>query len=302
MSQIEMIGVPMDLGAGRRGTDMGPSALRLTELGDRLRALGHQVSDAGNLPVPIADGCSEGDPRSRYVAPIASVCHSLGARTEAIAQAGGLPLILGGDHSVSMGSVNGVASAYRARGERIGLIWIDAHGDINTADTSPSGNVHGMPLAALLGHGLPSLTEIGGAAPAVLDEDVVLYGVRELDPGEQARLAEWDLLALTMSDIDRHGVATSFEQALQRAGHGTAGVYVSLDLDAIDPRHAPGVGTPVLGGLTYREAHLLMEMLADSGLLIGMDLTEINPSLDQGNATAELAAELAESAFGRRIL
>ena len=302
MATIHLIGVPIDLGAGRRGTDMGPSALRLTTLRSRLTALGHEVSDLGNVDVAIPESCDPGDPHQRYAEPIARACERLAERTRSSAAAGALPLVLGGDHSIAMGSISGVASHYATEGRSAGLIWVDAHGDMNTPESTLSGNVHGMPLAALLGHGPALLTEIGGLTPAVQPEHTVLIGIRELDAREKAIVRDSRVHAITMADIDRQGIGETAAEAVAVAGRGTAGIYLSLDMDALDPEIAPGVGTPVRGGLTYREAHLLMELAAESGRVIGMDIAEINPSLDRANATAVLAAGLALSAFGQRIL
>ena len=302
MSAIDLVGVPIDLGAGRRGTDMGPSALRLTSLVDGLRELGHEVADGGDLNVPIPESSEIGDATQRFATAIVDTCSRLAERTQASREAGRVPLVLGGDHSLSMGSIAGVAAAHRARGEAVGVIWVDAHGDINTPDTSPSGNVHGMPLAALLGHGPDALTGISGHSPAVRSEHAVLLGLRALDGGEQQRIRDFEIRAITMSEIDRRGIGDLADEAIAVAGAGTAGIYVSLDMDALDPEVAPGVGTPVRGGLSYREAHLLMELIAQSGRLIGMDVTEVNPALDHANATAALAAGLVHSAFGRSIL
>lgn len=302
MAVIHVIGVPLDLGADRRGTDMGPSALRLTRLGERIAALGHDVHDLGNVDAAIPESCDPGDPAQRYAEPIARVCAALAERTWACAASAALPLVLGGDHSLAMGSVAGVAAAHAGKGHSIGMIWVDAHGDINTPEPSPSGNVHGMPLAALLGHGPPLLTGIAGAAPALRPESTVLLGIRDLDPREKEIVRESGVHAITMADVDRRGIGAVADEALAVAGRDTVGVYVSLDMDAIDPAIAPGVGTPVRGGLSYRESHLLMEEVAASHRLLGVDIVEINPSLDHANATAELGTELALSLFGSRIL
>jgi arginase len=302
MKPVHIIGVPLDLGAGRRGVDMGPSAVRIAGLHERLAALGYVVGDKGNLAVPIPETQRPGDERKKYIRDIARACTRLYQSALASHVAGALPVVLGGDHSLAAGSV--AASAEMARREEapIGLIWVDAHGDLNTPATTTSGNVHGMPLAALLGPDPAELSGIGGFSPKVVPGHTVLIGVRNLDEGEKARIRESHVHVFTMKDIDRAGIAAVAEQAIHLAGRGTAGIHVSFDLDVCDPSIAPGVGTPVKGGLDYREAHMVMEMIADSGLLRALDLVEINPTLDVQNNTAVLAAELALSALGMKIL
>jgi arginase len=302
MSRIGVIGVPLDLGGGRRGVDMGPSAVRIAGLAGRLTALGHEVTDLGDLEVPIQETVSPGDPRHRYLAEIARVCQTLHDRAHEVLRDGGTPVVLGGDHSLGAGSVAASASYARRDGRPLGLIWVDAHGDMNTPETTLSGNVHGMPLAALLGAAPAALADIAGFAPKVLPSHTVLIGVRNLDEREKAAVRASGVLVFTLKDIDRLGIAAVTEQAIAHATTGTVGVHVSFDLDVCDPSIAPGVGTPVKGGLDYREAHLLMEMVADSGRLIALDLVEVNPVLDVQNATAVLAAELAASAFGMGII
>lgn len=296
---ISIIGAPVDLGAGRRGVDMGPSAMRYTGLQQRLTALGHRVRDYGNLPVPLLEVHPPPAPSEtlRYLEPIAELCSALAQQVAAFVAAGSLPLVLGGDHSLSIGSVAGAA-----QGRRLGLIWIDAHADFNTAETTPSGNIHGMPLAVLTGRGHPRLTGLSGTRPAVRPEDVALIGIRDMDPLERKALRESGIRTFTMHDIDRQGVARVLEQAIEIAAAGTAGFHVSFDMDVIDPREAPGVGTPVPGGISYREAHLAMELLAQAGGLCSLDLVEVNTILDEHNTTAELAVDLALSALGKRIL
>lgn len=307
MRTVHLLGVPIDLGAGRRGTDMGPSALRLTGLAPRIAALGYDVVDLGNIDVQIPESAPEGDATMRYVETIADVCRRVAARTQESAAARALPITLGGDHSIAAGSIAGVARAHAQNTDqttnagRVGVIWVDAHGDMNTPASSPSGNVHGMPLAALLGD-VPDLLKSVADGPVVRPQDVALIGLRDLDKREQERIRESGVLAITMSEIDRQGLATAFESAIAAVTRDTDGFCLSFDMDAVDPAEAPGVGTPVAGGLTYREAHLLMEMVAESGRLLGIDLVEVNPSLDHENATAELAAQLALSALGHRIL
>ena len=302
MTQIKLLGAPLDLGASRRGTDMGPSALRLTGVEARLAALGHDVEDLGNVDVPIAESSDVGDASQRFATTIAGVCAALAERTRGASAAGAVPLVFGGDHSIAMGGIGGVAAAQRAAGRTIGVIWVDAHADMNTPETTPSGNVHGMPLAVVQGRGPSLLTETAAASAVIASANVALLGIRDLDQREKEIVRESGVTAITMADIDRHGMAAAAARALAAAGAGTAGVYLSVDMDGIDPSIAPGVGTPVRGGLTYRESHLLMEFVAESEQLIGADIVEINPSLDDRNATAELAAELVLSLFGRRIL
>jgi arginase len=299
---VHIIGVPIDLGAGRRGVDMGPSAMRIAGLDAAIAALGYPVVDTGDLSAPIQETTGPGDPSKKYVREIAEVCERLCQRSLAILSEGGIPLVLGGDHSVGAGSV--AASAARARqvGRDVGLIWVDAHGDMHTPQTTGSGNVHGMPLAALLGCEPEELARIGGFRPKVRPEQTVLLGLRNLDAREREALQASGVRVYTMKDIDRAGIAAVTEEALGVAGAGTAGVHVSFDLDVCDPTIAPGVGTPVKGGLDYREAHALMEIVADSGLLLALDMVEINPILDVRNSTAELAKELVLSALGMKIL
>ena len=267
MSEVHLIGVPLDLGAGRRGPDMGPSALRLTGLSARLAELGHGVRDLGNVPVPIPEAAELGDPTMRYAAVIAAVCEQLAGHTRASATTGALPLTLGGDHSVAMGSVSGIAGALDGP---LGCIWVDAHADMNTPRSSPSGNVHGMPLAALLGNGPDLLTRIGGASPSLRAERVVLFGIRELDQREKRIVRESGVTAITMSEIDRTGIGAAVQRAIDAATSAGARLHISLDMDGVDPAIAPGVGTPVPGGLSYRETHLLMEMVFESGALVGL--------------------------------
>lgn len=297
---IQIIGVPLDLGASRRGVDMGPSAMRLSRLTDHLVRLGLRVDDVGNVPVPDRTSLSP-DPLARLHA-ITDVCADLAARISRAVNAGVHPLVLGGDHSLAAGSVAGSATALAERGERVGLIWLDAHADINTPETSLSGNVHGMPVAHLLGLGETRLSHLSTNYPALLPEHLVYVGLRDLDDAEKARIKSMNIRAFTMRDIDERGLRAVMDEAVAIATRGTGGVHLSCDVDWIDPGEAPGVGTPVRGGATLREAHLAMEIVHDSGALVAMDLVEINPILDRQNQTAELAAELIASAFGRRIL
>jgi arginase len=299
---VHIIGVSLDLGGNRRGVDMGPSAFRIAGLGERLTALGIPVVDEGDLVAPIPETKSSGDASKKYIREIARVCEKLYKTSLAALDKGGFPLVLGGDHSLASGSVAATAEFLRRDDKPLGLIWVDAHGDMNTPASSASGNVHGMPLASLLGPEPAELSRIGGFSPKVLPEHTVLIGIRNLDEREKQIVRDSRVRVFTMKDIDRSGIATVTEQALAIAGGGTAGVHVSFDLDVCDPTIAPGVGTPVKGGLDYREAHMLMEIIADSGLLRALDLVEVNPILDDRNTTAILGVELASSALGQKII
>ena len=302
MRPIHIIGVSLDLGGNRRGVDMGPSAFRIAGLAERLTALGRTVVDDGDVVAPIPEIKSYGDPRKKYIREIARVCEKLYKATLAALEGGGVPLVLGGDHSLAAGSVAASADFLRREDKPLGLIWVDAHGDMNTPASSGSGNVHGMPLASLLGPEPSELSRIGGFSPKVLPQHTVLIGIRNLDEREKEIVRDSKVSVFTMKDIDRAGIASVVEQALAIAGTKTGGLHVSFDLDVCDPAIAPGVGTPVKGGLDYREAHMLMEMIADSGALRALDLVEANPILDDRNTTAVLGVELAASAFGQKII
>ena len=297
-----LIGVPLDLGGNRRGVDMGPSAIRIATLAEQLGGLGVTVVDKGDIPTPLPETKGPGDPRKRYVKEIAKVCQRLFQTSLASLHDGALPIVLGGDHSLGAGSVAATAAWMATRQQPLGVIWVDAHADINSPATSPSGNVHGMPLAALLGGEPHELSRIGGDGPSIRPEHTVLVGIRNLDDREKEIVKASGVHAFTMKDIDRLGIAEVMDRALAAASEGTGGVHVSFDLDVCDPAIAPGVGTPVKGGLDYREAHFVMEAVAESGRLVALDLVEVNPALDLRNTTAELATELALSAFGKRIL
>lgn len=299
---ITVIGVPLDLGAGRRGVDMGPSALRIAELGPRVAALGHAVTDKGDLRHPAPETRRPGSPHKKYIREIARVCRTLYRAAATALAAGETPVVLGGDHSLAVGSVAATAAAARRKRRPLGLLWVDAHADMNTPGTTTSGNVHGMPLAALLGPEPAELAAIGERTPDVRPNRVALVGIRSLDPPEKQRVRASGVHVFTMSDIDREGLATVTRRALSAILRGGANLHVSFDLDVCDPAIAPGVGTPVRGGLNYREAHMLMEMVADTGRLRALDLVEINPILDTHNRTAELGVELVLSALGQQIL
>jgi arginase len=299
---VHLIGVSLDLGGNRRGVDMGPSAFRIAGLAERLTALGMTVSDEGDLVAPIPEVKSAGDPAKKYIKEIARVCEKLYKTALGVLEKGGFPLVLGGDHSLAAGSVAATAEFVRRSDKPLGLIWVDAHGDMNTPASSMSGNVHGMPLASLLGSEPAELSRIGGVSPKVRPEHTVLIGIRNLDAREKEIVRASGAHVFTMKDIDRAGIASVVEQAVTLAGRATGGIHVSFDLDVCDPTIAPGVGTPVKGGLDYREAHMVMEMLADSGLVRALDLVEVNPILDDRNATAILGSELATSALGLKII
>jgi arginase len=281
---------------------MGPSAIRIAGVAARLTELGHKVVDEGDIVIKNIEELKVGNERARYLPEIARASTAIARKVERIIGLGHFPLVLGGDHSIAVGTVSGIAAFAQTRGQKLGLLWIDAHGDINTPETSPSGNIHGMPLAALLGFGAPELTSVGGSAPKVDPANVALVGIRSLDAGEKKRLKETGVQVHTMSDIDRHGVHRVMKKALAQVTAGTDFVHVSLDLDAVDPSVTPGVGTPVKGGLDYREAHLIMEVIADAGVMTSLEVVEVNPILDECNASAEFAVELVQSAFGKKIL
>jgi arginase len=302
MRAVHIIGVSLDLGGNRRGVDMGPSAVRLAGLHERLSGLGVNVVDAGDVVAPIPETKAVGDSSKRYIQDIAIVCEALYKLSLRALENDAFPLVLGGDHSLAAGSVAATAELVRRENLPLGLIWVDAHGDMNTPASSGSGNVHGMPLASLLGPEPAELSRIGGFSPKVLPEHTVLIGIRNLDEREKQIVRDSRVRVFTMKDIDRSGIASVTEQALAIAGDGTGGIHLSFDLDVCDPAIAPGVGTPVKGGLDYREAHMLMEIAADSGLLRALDLVEVNPILDDRNMTAILAAELASSALGQKII
>ncbi|MEO6724291.1 MAG: arginase [Blastocatellia bacterium] len=297
-----VIGVLMDLGADRRGVDMGPSAVRVAGLNERLSTLGYEVTDAGNIPVRNPEMLPITDRRAKYLPEITVACQTLADQVEAALESGSTPIVLGGDHSIAIGSVAGLAAFHRKCDSRVGVIWFDAHGDMNTPESSPSGNIHGMPFAAILGHGAKELTNISGFAPKVHPEDCVLIGARSVDPEEAIALKASGIRVVTMRELDERGMSAVMDEAIGLASQRTAGFHVTMDMDFVDPDYAPGVGTPVPGGPTYRESHLAMEKVADSGKMLSFELTEINPVFDISNKTAELGVQLILSAFGKKIM
>ncbi len=301
-SHIAILGAPLDLGAGRRGVDMGPSAIRLAGLNSKLASLGYEIEDLGNVSTVQQESTPSGPENAKYLSQIANTCAKLAGTIESVVARGKFPLVLGGDHSVAVGTLSGVSQAFRERDEKIGLIWIDAHADMNTPESTPSGNVHGMPLACCIGRGPRELTHIFDYAPKVEGKNVVLLGLRDVDKPERQIIRESGVTAFTMRDIDERGLRNVMEQAIALANDGTAGIHLSLDMDAVDPDEAPGVGTPVRGGMTYREAHLAMETICDSRRMVSMEVVEVNPVLDEANRTALLAVELVMSAMGKKIL
>jgi arginase len=299
--EIDIIGVPLDFGTDKRGVDLGPDAIRYAGLHRRIRELGHTVKDRGDIPVPIRDELEVGDPRLRYLEPILEVQRALLAQVRESVAHGRTPVVLGGDHSVGLGSIAGVADAFG--GDRLGVIWVDTHGDFNVAETTPSGNIHGMPLAAACGFGDPRLVTLGraGVERFVEPQNVVVVGARELDEGERLLMKEAGISVFSMSAVDRMGIHNVMREAIHIASDGTRGIHLSFDLDVIDPQFAPGVGTPAAGGLTVREAHVVMELVAASNRLVGVDVVEVNPILDVMNRTGELAVDLILSALGKRV-
>jgi len=296
--EVGLLGVPLDLGAGRRGTDMGPSAIRIAGIAQRLHRLGITLTDHGRVATADFERRRPRDEKFRFSKEIQHTCVRLRDRVKQIVLAGATPLVLGGDHSIAMGTVSGVAAASDGP---LGLLWIDAHADLNTHETTPSGNIHGMPLAMLLGRGHPTLLAIGEAVPVVQPRHTVILGLRDVDAGEADRIRRLGVTILTMKDLDERGLSACLKEALARVTTGTAGFHVSFDMDALDPAVAPGVGTPVPGGLTYREAHFACEVIAETGQLRSLEFVEVNPILDEHNRTGKLAVELIQSALGKTI-
>ncbi|MFZ0963895.1 MAG: arginase [Terriglobia bacterium] len=302
MLKIKILGVPLDLGQERRGVDMGPSAVRAAGLNQVLKSLGHEVEDSGNIHVRLPEEQPFGNQRAKYLKEIAETSQEVAQRICQTLEAGYFPVALGGDHSMAIGTQAGVAMFYRNRNQEVGCLWIDAHADMNTPETSPSGNVHGMPFAATLGRGPDALTQIGGFAPKMRPEKCALIGIRDLDSRERQMVLDSGVNAFTMREIDEQGMRAVMEKGIALASQGTAGFVVSFDMDVLDPHEAPGVGTPVRGGITFREAHLAMEMVADSRKMVAFELVEINPIIDVMNKTAILGVGLAASALGKKIL
>ena len=299
---IHIINVPLDLGASRRGTDAGPSAFRVARLGREIRDMGYTISNETDIPVPAMETRKTSDTRTRFKSEILAVCEELAAHTVAAMEAGEWPLVIGGDHSIAMGTVSGVSSYLKKSGEKLGLIWFDAHGDMNLPESTPSGNIHGMPLAHLLGYGDADLSSIHGVKPAVDPENVVLIGIRDIDQKERDFINASGVKAFSMRDIDQLGMARVASEALAIVNAGTAGFHVSFDLDGCDPEVIPGTGTTVPGGVSFREAHLLLEECAADGRILSLEVVELNPFLDHANISAERAVTLIQSALGRSIL
>ncbi len=302
MSKISIVGVPMDLGADRRGVDMGPSALRYADLNEKLQALGYEVDDLGDLDVIIPETRHFGDPQAKYLKEIADACTHLANLVLEIHTDHRTPIVLGGDHSIAVGTMSGMAESFRRQNAKIGLMWFDAHADFNTPQISPSGNVHGMPMAAIMGYGPIELTRIFGFSPKIQPERAVMIGIREVDPQERELVKSSGVRVFTMKEIDRRGIGSVMDEALSIVTKDTDGFSVTLDADFLDPYESPGVATPVRGGADYREAHLAMEMVADTKKMVSFEITEINPILDVHNKTAHFGMELILSAFGKQIL
>ena len=302
MKSVTIIGAPLDLGSGRRGVDMGPSAVRVADLNRTLTSLGYQVEDAGDVPVSIHETQHYGNQQCKFLKEISLTCEHLARLVEETLGKGFLPIVLGGDHSIAMGTLAGAAKHYQKLQQAIGLIWFDAHADFNTPESSPSGNVHGMPLAASVGVGPEELTHLYGISPKVRPQNTALVGVRDIDNKEKELLVSSAVRVFTMRDIDERGMRSVVEEAIRIASQNTSGVAISWDMAFLDPAFAPGVGTPVKGGASYREAHLAMEMIADTNKLLSLELVEVNPVLDHMNTTATLGVELIQSALGKKIL
>ncbi len=299
---VRLIGFPMDLGAGRRGVDMGPSALRIAGVSEKLTSLGYLVKDAGDIDVPTAEESELANPHLRYLSEISSACQTLATEVEAALNHDEFPLVLGGDHSMAIGTIAGIANHCKKHKKRFGVIWIDAHADINTPETSPSGNIHGMPVAVSLGLGAPELTQVGGDFTTLAPHQIAMIGLRSVDPGESLLIKKLKIEAYTMTDLDKLGTHRVIAKLLNSMRAKVDHLHVSFDLDSVDPSVAGGVGTPVPGGLSYREAHLIMEAIADTGYMSSFEIAEVNPILDNKNASAEFAADLIASSMGKRIL
>ncbi len=299
---IHIIGVPMDLGAGRRGVDMGPSAIRIAGIGERMRELGHKVIDEGDLTIKTQEEQRVKDPRAKYLPEITRAMNVLSRKVMNVVSHKHFPLVLGGDHSIAIGTIAGISAYARKRRKKLGVLWIDAHGDFNTPESSPSGNIHGMPLAISAGLGPRSLRAVAGTFRKVDPENVAIIGLRNLDKAERENIIKYGVNIFTMEEIDKYGVHRIMKKALQKVAANVDFLHISFDLDSVDPVYAPGVGTPVKGGLDYREAHLIMEMIAESRKMTSLELVEVNPIVDNRNQSAEFAVELVQSAFGKKIL
>ena len=299
---VQIIGVPLDLGANMRGANMAPSAIRIAKLHQRLAALGYEILDVGDLDVPVRDTLPEEARQQHYLHQIARVCAELEHQVHAALAGGRCPIVFGGDHSIAMGSIAGVSRFHRAKGGKIGLVWIDAHGDMNTPTSTPSGNIHGMPLSVVLGQGHPELTGIGFEGAKVQPENVALIGIRTVDGVEKDLIRKSGVRYFTMREVDERGMHAVMKDAIAVASAGTSAIHLSFDVDGVDPLYAPGVSTPETGGLSYREAHLALEMLADTGLLRSMEFVELNPMTDHTHKTAQLVVELVQSALGKSIV
>jgi arginase len=300
--RVSILGVPLGYGCDTAGVDLGPAALRVAKLSPRIAKLGYEVRDLGNVRIPVVEPATNPCPEIKHLAEIQGVCEELAGEVRKILEDGELPIILGGDHSIAIGSIAGVASFYRERKQSLGLIWFDAHADMNTPETTPSGNVHGMPLSALFGYGAPELTNVAGFAPKLDPRFCAHIGARDVDPGERELIRRLGLRFFTMREIDERGMSTCIDEAIAIASQAPAGYSVTLDVDALDPGDAPGSGTVVRGGLTYREAHLAMEKIAEAGGMRSFEVVEINTALDNNNRTAQLGVELILSALGKTIL
>lgn len=298
---IHLLGVPMDLGAGRRGVDMGPSAIRIAGVSEKLQNLGHTVVEEGDIPTKIPEQQKVKNPKLKYLSEIVRACTLLSNKVEKILSNGDFPLVLGGDHSIAIGTIAGVSNFCKKNNKKLGVIWVDAHGDMNTDETSPSGNIHGMPLAASIGLGALELTSVGGDFQKVDPKNVVMIAIRDLDEGEKSAIKKNNISIFTMEDIDKHGMAVVINKALRKLRECDF-IHISFDLDAMDPKECPGVGTPVKGGLDYREAHLIMETLSEQNRMHSLEVVEANPILDTRNQSAEFAVELMQSGFGKKII
>lgn len=299
---VQIIGVPLDLGANMRGANMGPSAIRIADLHQKIGVLGFQVSDLGDIPVPIRDTLPADSHRNRFLREIQKVCEDLQQKVYATLREDKVPIVLGGDHSIAIGTISGTSRFHKEKNEKVGLIWVDAHADMNTPSSSPSGNVHGMPLSIILGNGHPALVDIGYPGAKIRPENIALVGIRTLDGAEKEICRKSGIRYFTMREIDERGMHAVMKEAVAVATKGTSAIHLSFDIDGIDPLYAPGVSTPVTGGVSYREAHLALEMIADTGLLKSMEFVELNPMTDLAHKTAQLCVELVQSALGKSIV